>query len=147
MKARKLIKAFVWLLLCMYGVVFVLEYWSGHEGRGVGNPVVAQATDITCRPNWLVLGLRSRCTATIVANDGKRYSFSNGASLLTPEDVGKPVPMVRLEWRKGRGSSWIPARDDFDPKPWPGGLTLLFTVAGIVGGLVMVSKKEKTAPA
>ncbi|GLZ30011.1 hypothetical protein Lesp02_22010 [Lentzea sp. NBRC 105346] len=84
-----------------------------------------------------MLGTRWKCTATLVMSDGTRHPFRNGSSLLTPDDVGKSIPMVSLSSRRTTPSNMTTARDDYDPRPWDGATMLLFILAGIVGGLVM----------
>ena len=62
------------------------------------------AQDISCTRNWYAFGLLWYCEATIVADDGKRYLYSDKNSVLTPADIGKQVPMTSNMLRAGRSS-------------------------------------------
>ncbi|MCG8921248.1 DUF6346 domain-containing protein [Lentzea sp. CC55] len=77
-------------------VTFSGEVPSGGEPKGY-------AQDISCARNWWVFGLLWNCNATIVADDGQRYTYSSDDSGLTPADIGKQVPMTKK--RVGSGMS------------------------------------------
>jgi hypothetical protein len=72
------------------------EVASGGEAKGY-------AENISCTRNWWAFGLLWYCEATIVANDGKRYDYHSNNSILTPDDIGKQVPMTTN--RVGSGMS------------------------------------------
>lgn len=68
------------------------RFFGGEAGSG--GETKGYAEDITCSRNWWAFGALWSCDATIVANDGKRYSYHNGSSSLTPTDIGTRVPMT-----------------------------------------------------
>ncbi|GLY48924.1 DUF6346 domain-containing protein [Lentzea sp. NBRC 102530] len=82
-------------------VTFSGEVASGGERKGY-------AEDISCARNWWVFGLLWTCKATVVADDdGRRHSYVSDDSGLTPDDIGKQVPMTRTRVGSGMSSgSW-----------------------------------------
>lgn len=102
MTKRIAIAAVLWiaaLYIAQAGTLF----FDGEAGSGGETKGYAQ--DISCSRNWWAFGALWSCEATIVANDGKRYHYSNGNSSLTPADVGKRVPMTNNRVRTTRTSA------------------------------------------
>jgi hypothetical protein len=95
------------VLIGVYGAFFSTVVFSvgrdkiaGRSGDDRQPDAIAQ--EISCTPNWFVLGAVSRCRATVVKPDGTRYSFSSFANEMSAEDVGREVAMTEYRERHGR---------------------------------------------
>jgi hypothetical protein len=104
---RKKRLALLLLLVGLYGAFFSLVVFSiGRDGAphrsGGSREQDATAQEISCSPNWFVLGAVSRCRATVVKPDGTRYSFSSFANELSSDDVGHEVAMTEYRQRGGK---------------------------------------------
>ncbi|MET9227468.1 DUF6346 domain-containing protein [Lentzea sp. NPDC003310] len=128
--------AVVWLGLCAYGAAFLMLFWEDHGSKG--SPV-AQADDIRCERNWLLLGTRWSCTA-IVTDQGVRHRYTSDSSLLTPADTS--VPMQRLA-----PHHFAPARASSNPAPWPAVGAVSLVALGLVGAGVLWQNSLANRPA
>lgn len=98
---RIAIAAVLWIV-ALYTAQAGTLFFDGEAGSGGDQKGYAE--DISCTRNWWAFGALWSCTATVVADDGKRYPYSSKNSALTPTDIGKPVPMTNNRVRAGRSS-------------------------------------------
>ncbi|GGN13992.1 hypothetical protein GCM10011609_63220 [Lentzea pudingi] len=115
--------ALAWFALCAYGAAFLLLFWEDHGPRG---SAVAQAENIQCERNWLLLGTRWSCSAIITDINGVQTRFTSDSSLLNPADTS--VPMQRLG-----PLDFVPARESFTPAPWPTMGAVVLIGIGLLG--------------
>lgn len=147
MRERRRLRALVYFLLGAYSAFFGFVVFSvGREQppfRQEKTEVDAWARDITCSPNWLVLGAVSRCEATVVTKSGERHPFSSFANTLTRDDVGREVPMTQIKVRKSSEVHFVPS--EWQNMNWFG--ALVFGMGGIVfafvGPIVVFAKTPK----
>ena len=105
-KPKRIAIAAVLWIIALYAAQAGTLFFEGEAGSG-GEPK-GYAENISCSRNWWAFGALWYCEATIVANDGKRYPYSNKTSRLTPADIGKRVPMTNNLVRSGRSSRASP---------------------------------------
>jgi hypothetical protein len=105
-KTRRIAIAAVLWIVALYTAQAGTLFFEGEAGSG-GEPQ-GYAENISCSRNWWAFGALWYCEATIVADDGKRYHYSNKTSRLTPADIGKRVPMTNNLVRSGRSSRASP---------------------------------------
>lgn len=132
-KYRKRRNAVIWLLLCLYTAFFIGAYWAN---TGPAYEAKATADNIQCSRNWLLLGARWSCSATVTDTDGKQYRFTSDSSQLTPADIGTKVPMAKFDW-KDSPPIFATARAEFTPMPWNLIGTFAFIIAAFVGAFML----------
>jgi len=149
---RKKTLALLLVLVGLYGAFFSLAVFSigrdkAPHGTGAASESDGTAREISCSPNWFVLGAVSRCRATVVKPDGTRYPFSSFANELSSDDVGREVAMT--EYRQ-RGKKLV---GQFHPsRVYPVntlGMLLGFfgsIVLAVVFPLVLWPRKPRQAP-
>jgi hypothetical protein len=112
---RKKVHALLLVVIGLYGAFFSLVVFmvgrdrSGEDGESRSSNAIAK--NITCTPNWLVLGVVSKCRATVVTSDGRTYAFSSFTNELSADDVGQEVAMTE---HRGRGYK-APPTGSFHP--------------------------------
>ncbi|RDI23628.1 DUF6346 domain-containing protein [Lentzea flaviverrucosa] len=101
-KPKRIAIAAVLWIVALYTAHAGTLFFDGEAGSG-GDPK-GYAERISCARNWWAFGALWHCNATIVADDGKQYPYSNKNSSLTPADMGNRVPMTNNRVRSGRSS-------------------------------------------
>jgi hypothetical protein len=144
----------LFILIGVYGAFFSMVVFSmGRDNVAAGGRGAVQsdatAQDISCAPNWFVLGAVSRCRATVVKPDGTRYPFSSFANELSADDVGREVAMTEYKQKKSRRATgaFYPSRTY--PVNTLGMVFGFFGSIGlaVVGPMVLWARKPKSAPA
>ncbi|GLY48919.1 DUF6346 domain-containing protein [Lentzea sp. NBRC 102530] len=101
--SRKSVVTVIMWLVALYSTGAAILAFNGDAASG--GPVMGYAQDISCHRNWWAFGLLWDCTATVVANDGRRDHYHSDNSMLTPADIGTQVPMTTKRVRRSRTSS------------------------------------------
>jgi hypothetical protein len=98
---RIAIAAVLWVV-ALYCAQAATIFFDGDPASG-GEPK-GYAETTSCSRNWWAFGALWYCEATIAANDGTRIPYRTNNSLLTPDDIGKRVPMTTSLVRTSRSS-------------------------------------------
>ncbi|GAA3867500.1 hypothetical protein GCM10022243_36580 [Saccharothrix violaceirubra] len=109
------------LLLCLYGLVFVLGGLDD-PGKDRSEPEAVAKVD-ACDRQWQFLGLVTDCRATI---DGRTHRFRHG---IGPDDVGHELEMTRVD---DYPLAYRPAREHTGVPDWLFAFLTLSFVVGIV---------------
>jgi hypothetical protein len=100
---KRLVIAAVMWVVALYCAGACALIFNGDAASG--GPPRGYAENISCKRNWWALGMLWDCTATVVADDGKRHPYHSDNSMLTPSDVGKQIPMTVNLVRRSRTTS------------------------------------------
>lgn len=98
-------------------------------GAETNEPPAGSAVAQSCERNWRMLGLAWRCESVITVHEsGERVRYTFDSSLLTPADIGRPVPVTYTD----PGNAAGPASPWTAVGSWPTSFGYFFACVAVI---------------